>query len=447
MKTNRIFAANESAEKTRVNVVTAVNKAKVTVNGDTITIHDVVPIVDNIVMNNGLYPADQIQSSYLSINNAPAPAGHPRDEDGNYISAKSGKAISNYWIGAYCANARKKGKRVLVDVVVNSKQAAAMPEGKKFLDRLQDPNNNEPINISTGLFLNRVEGNGESNGKKYNWIANNLEFDHLAILLEEAPAATPQEGVGMWVNSAGEQKEIEVASLNELDAIEDKRSTGLFKWIMRLVGNESELSYQEITEKLQSEVDKIYRTPTVYPWVMQVWDKEVVCSTVNDEFYKQGYSISADGGVTLDGVPVKVQRSVTYSPVPVGNQSQKDSEMKDTIVIALNAAGISTEGKTDAQLLDAYNQLKAAPIQAQLNAVNEKLTAIENAAKAAEEIKVNSLVEKIVAAGSPLPADELKKLSLNSLEKLLPADNKQAAPINLANNQSDSSKNVYQLPE
>jgi hypothetical protein len=35
--------------------------------------------------------------------------------------------------------------------------------------------------------------------KKYNRIATGIRYDHLAILLNERGAGTPDDGVGMWV--------------------------------------------------------------------------------------------------------------------------------------------------------------------------------------------------------------------------------------------------------
>ena len=58
----------------------------------------------------------------------------------------------------------------------------------------------EPIHTSTGIFLYRDTQVGNA-AKGYSWIARNMEFDHDAILLDGPGAATPDDGVGMMVNS------------------------------------------------------------------------------------------------------------------------------------------------------------------------------------------------------------------------------------------------------
>jgi len=42
-----------------------------------------------------------------------------------------------------------------------------------------------------------------------------MMFDHVAVLLDEPGAGTPDEGVGIFVNSEGEEQQIEIASLAE----------------------------------------------------------------------------------------------------------------------------------------------------------------------------------------------------------------------------------------
>ncbi len=38
-----------------------------------------------------------------------------------------------------------------------------------------------------------------------------MMFDHVAVLLDEPGAGTPEEGVGIFVNSEGDEQQIEVA--------------------------------------------------------------------------------------------------------------------------------------------------------------------------------------------------------------------------------------------
>lgn len=190
--------------KKRVHLVSAVNAANISRAGSTYTIRDVCGAVDDIVMNRRLYPAKELASGAASLNGKPAPAGHPKNAAGKHISAANGEALVTAWIGAYCANARHEGGRTVTDIIVNGDMASATPKGKELVARLDAAiagTNAEPIHVSTGLNLIPVEAKGESLGKPYDTIATNLEYDHLAILLDEQGAGTPAQGVGMFLGS------------------------------------------------------------------------------------------------------------------------------------------------------------------------------------------------------------------------------------------------------
>ncbi|MCX8657394.1 hypothetical protein J3U08_11400 [Gilliamella sp. B2894] len=210
--------------KVTVNVLSVINKSsKITKesinNKEHFIIRDVVPVVDDVVMNNGLYPKDEIDKSYMSINGNLMPIGHPK-VNGQFVSASNAKAINKYYGGAWAENVHKDNDKVLLDCYVDIEFAKNHEKGKQLLNRLESMMNGEdanPIHVSTGLILNKVYQSGKSKGKAYDWVATNMHFDHVAILLNEQGAATPSEGVGMFVNSDGEYQ-IENANLDDLEA-------------------------------------------------------------------------------------------------------------------------------------------------------------------------------------------------------------------------------------
>lgn len=209
--------------KVTVNVLSVINKSskitKETINNkEHFIIRDVVPVVDDVVMNNGLYPKDEINKSYMSINGNLMPIGHPK-VNGQFVSASNAKAINEYYGGAWAENVHKDNDKVLLDCYVDIEFAKNHEKGKQLLERLESMVNGEdisPIHVSTGLILNKVHQSGKSKGKAYNWVATNMQFDHVAILLNEQGAATPNDGVGMFVNSDGEYQ-IENANLDDLE--------------------------------------------------------------------------------------------------------------------------------------------------------------------------------------------------------------------------------------
>ncbi len=68
------------------------------------------------------------------------------------------------------------------------------------------------------------------------------------------------------------------------------------------------------------------------------------------------------------GEPVEVVRKpIEYE---IKTNGEKDP-MKELIINALQAAGKPTEGKSDAELMDAYNQMKAEEVTAKKKAMKK----------------------------------------------------------------------------
>jgi len=408
--------ACESMKKTRIHILSAVNAANVSKSGNLYTIKDVCGAVDGIVMNSALYPAEELKASAASLNDRPAPAGHPRDSKGRAISALNGEALLSAYIGSICTNARHEGGRTLVDIVVNEAQAKAHPDGAKLIERLDAAitgNNADPINVSTGLWCKMLTANGESGGKRYSRIATGIQYDHLAILLNEKGAGTPDQGVGMFLNADGQEVEVETVEVNE-QAI-DRRFEGVTGWIRKLLGN-SDLSFDQIYEGLRSVLPE-------GSWPREVFAKYCIYMGSDDRLYQQDYLVDSGGSVALVGQPVEVVRKVEYEPVT--NSNEVDT-VKEKILAALNAAGIKTEGLDESQLLTAYNAMVAQPVQDKLNAANTQIATFEANARAVQEAEVAALAAEL-AVNSVLSVDDLKKLGADRLKEL--KANAHAAPI------------------
>ncbi|WP_272970653.1 DUF2213 domain-containing protein [Comamonas terrigena] len=404
----------------RVHIVSAVNAANISKSGNTYTIRDVVGAVDDIVMNRRLYPADQLAAGVKSLNGKPAPAGHPKNSKGQHISAANGEALAAAWIGAYCTNARHEGGRTLTDIVVNGDMAMATEQGKKLVERLDAAiagTNADPVHVSTGLNLIEVVANGESHGKKYTSIATNLQYDHLAILLDEVGAGTPEQGVGMFLNSEGGEDAIETIQVNQEP--EDRRYEGAIGWLRSLFTNK-DISFDQIASGLQLLVPDSC-------WVREVFPGYAVWVDRDGKNWRQEYHASENGSVAWVGQPVEVLRQVSYEPV---TNHQEIDIVKDQIIAALNAAGVNVDGLTEAQLLQAYNSVVAKPHQEALAAANSKIAEFETAKTAAENSERDALAAEL-ATNSSLTADDFKAMPLARLKEL----KAKAAPVSVGNSQ------------
>lgn len=194
---------NTAPETVRVNVRYKVNNAEVRRgvlhNGRKHTVIPSYTLPDEVVMNGLLYTHEEIEASYKGLEGTLAPLGHPT-LDGTYVSANTAEAINAFHIGAFNRNVERKGTRVSVEKWLDEEYAANTEGGRKLLEALDK---GEPIHTSTGIFLHAdTSTNGvTANGKKYRAAARQMVMDHDAILIGEIGAATPEDGVGLLVNT------------------------------------------------------------------------------------------------------------------------------------------------------------------------------------------------------------------------------------------------------
>lgn len=183
----------------RCNATGTIRREKL--NGRDVIIVPSATMPDDVVMNDISYSAAEIAASFASLDRTPAPFGHPTI-NGKFVSARDPEGINIGWIGAWNSNVRQEGGRVLLDKIIDVERANQTEGGKAVLAAIEK---GEPVHTSTGLLCELEAATGDV---KYKYMARNIVFDHDAILIGEDGAATPEQGVGMMVNSAG--KEIEV---------------------------------------------------------------------------------------------------------------------------------------------------------------------------------------------------------------------------------------------
>jgi hypothetical protein len=205
------------SKQVRVNVSTVVNASAIRRekrNGRDVVIVPSATLPDDIIMNGSggriLYPAAEIEKSYKGLERTPAPLGHPA-VNGKFVSARDPEGLTQGWIGAWNENVRRENGRVLLDKVIDVNVANQSEGGKSVLAAIEKQ---EPIHTSTGILMMLDAANAED----HKFVARDMVFDHDAILLDAPGAATPEQGVGMFVNAAGD--EIEVINSTVDDDIE-----------------------------------------------------------------------------------------------------------------------------------------------------------------------------------------------------------------------------------
>ncbi len=202
----RSLHVNEAAspQRERVNLTYRVNAAQVRrgveEDGRKYTVIPSYTLPDEVVMNGLLYTHAEIEKSYAGLEGTLAPLGHPV-VNGTFVSALDARAINTHHIGAFNRNVERRGNRIYAEKWVDEQYAGNTEGGKKLFEALDK---GEPIHTSTGIFLTvDLATNGKAaDGTPYRGAARNMLMDHDAILIGEIGAATPEQGVGLMVNTA-----------------------------------------------------------------------------------------------------------------------------------------------------------------------------------------------------------------------------------------------------
>lgn len=292
-------------KKTRINVLTTVNADKIKIARSEIegekyvAIKNVLWMADNSVLNGGLYSAAENEKGYASMDGRVMPFGHPM-VNGQYVaisnldSANVAVALGKHYGGVHAQNVRKERSSYFADVMINERVANSHDDGKLLLEwaanaesynsgKGEKPSN---IHMSTGLMTNRIQANGEVNGEKYTWSANDQQYDHLAILFHERGAGGDAVSIAVNCESVINSELI----INDDEALKD--------------------SYGDKLSLLSAAVSERFGSPDAYAYVEDFDDEGLVFTTPQGQ-YRISYHME-DGNPILTGDQKEVTRKTEY---------------------------------------------------------------------------------------------------------------------------------------
>jgi hypothetical protein len=339
--------------------------------GEHIVVKNCGVMIDDSVMNGILYRKednDKLVTGNKGVR-VHAPADHPEDSDGNFISSSSVEAIKVNYIGCFFYNVRKNNDVVMADLAIDPEVANNSEDGRELLRRV---NSGEDIDLSTGLLLNLIEESGYgSDGEEYNAIAINMVLDHIAILLNKPGAATSLQGVGagIYANSDGSNVDTVTIATNETIAALN----------MPLADEGYEYNAVEAVERIKAFTNSIEKPSTNYRRFFLNFDRSDVH---NFNAYKLPY---AD---IIDGVPHAVLSAFEQAKVQLEN-SEYNEEQKLAMI----------------NVVDAYDE--------RFGIINKIVDKLENA-KDSNSFRtiLNKLLQKVVGSKGMLYSfnyDELSK--------------------------------------
>lgn len=378
------------SKEARVNMRVSVNHATIRYETHNGREHMVIPsftLPDGVVMNGGMYPHDEIEKSYKSLEGTLAPLSHPQ-VDGDYVAANQAEAINAHHIGAWNRNVKRVGNRVALEKWVDIEFAKTTEGGRQLIEAV---NNGSPIHTSTGIFLNREM---TPNADGYGWIARDMTFDHDAILLNEVGAATPEDGVGMMVNKTLVINSV-VPTVNDDEALKD--------------------SYGDKLSLLSAAVSERFGSPDAYAYVEDFDDEGLVFSTPQGQ-YRISYHME-DGNPILTGDQKEVTRKTEYivknsgwlerlkhmlnysskiteQPVQVNSSKEPQDMNPEEVKAALDALKL----EMNSAFTESLASLKADHAK-EIGAINAKLTANADAEMADKRAVVAKVHGEVVANG------------------------------------------------
>lgn len=432
--------------KITVNSKTAGKYRREMLNNREHIVTEMVSIVGDSVMNKGLYPLEEVEASYSQINNLPAPNGHPI-VNGEKVSAFHPLAMNAYNIGGFVRNPRMDGKAVVNEFWLDTEIADKSDDGKELVRRIEE---GEEVGVSTGLTIDQEVSNEKG---EYDWIARNLRFDHVAILLNEKAAGahvgtklqTNSEHVLIGFcdvhNSSGEPKGVQNVKQNAQAQEETALVKKFFSKIMEMMGSDSlaiktnSITTDDLHRNLSTALAAKYASDENYVWTVAVMPTEnkvvyEVCAkdSSSSKLFKHSYSVNEQTyAVELTDEPVEVVKKTEFVEIGAADagaddvNSNKDEDMNKQEtkpgVTADSAANTAVSVENAIAVLESKGLKVINAEQAKdfefLSANRSKLELVIN--REEEEL---ATIRQVIVANSKFTDDELKAMPRDTLLKL-----------------------------
>jgi len=340
MSKPKMVRAVNSMQTNQIMLMANVNRSQIEVTKTHYNIKSIPITVDNAIMNDVLYPANENKLGMNSMVGNPVTLGHPV-VDGQNASGRSGGGLDDHYSGGTIKSVYNSSGVWYANASIKKSILNAQDGGSEYATMLD---NKEDIGVSTGLMFEDNEMSGVNDkGKPYSKTAINQQYDHLAFLANEQPAGgqdtvmrfnvadvMPQEG---WASKAWNAvKSVFKSNEDSFDQIRDK-------------------IYRKLNEGLSNDVCGRYPH--------DVWADHFVYRSENDKLYKQSYAL-IDDEVTFVGEPIEVERVIEYETV---TNQDGENVMLEKIKAKLTAANVKTDGLDEDGVLAAYNELLLKPVE------------------------------------------------------------------------------------
>lgn len=229
-----------------------------------------------------LYTNEEMGKRVEVWNRKPVVVYHP-----DTPSACTKEVLNTRWIGDIM-NSKwdKKDKRLLAEAWLDEERV------KKVDNRILEAiNNEETIELSTGLFADSDETAGEWEGEEFQGTLSNYGPDHLAVLPDQVGACSVEDGAGFYRNQEGETVRVPP------------------HWSQWMAFHFNELGQNDIRRQLEKAIFQ----KGEYRYVEDVIGDTFIWSS-SSGLYRQDFKVVKDV-VSVIGAPTSVVRKISYEPI------------------------------------------------------------------------------------------------------------------------------------
>ena len=338
-----------------------------------------VVMAKEMVMNGLMYSKEELKRAVPGWNGRPVTVGHPKSDDGSFITANDPKILDETQIGfIFDAYYRDTDNKLTANVWLDASKL------DKFTDVREAISNEKTLEVSTGLFLDLVTEEGVHSGKKYKGKAVNHLPDHLALLPNEVGACSVADGAG-------------------------------FPRVNVMLGT-NEVTFRErsrlIRQALQAKM-----AASEYFYIEEIFDASVVVYKDPAGLFAYDYTFDKETGTLTLGEGVEVFQKIEYPPIStLGANMDAVKNVEDKPVAEPEAAGnAAPEKPAEGAIVNTPVVPEVAPEAAtpEVNAEQAEALALLAASKqeAIAKIMANSEAGFTEEELKALPYVQLKKIA------------------------------------
>jgi hypothetical protein len=358
-----------------------------TLDGKTYLAGSVV-MAKEMVMNGLMYSKEELKRAVPGWNGRPVTVGHPKSDDGSFITANDPKVLEDTQIGfIFDAYFRDTDNKLTANVWLDASKL------DKFTDVREAISNEKTLEVSTGLFLDLVTEEGVHNGKKYSGKAVNHLPDHLALLPNEVGACSVADGAG-------------------------------FPRVNVMLGS-NEVTFRERSRLIRQALQA--KLSTDYFYVEEIFDASVVVYKATDGLFAYDYTFDKETGTLTLGEGVEVFQKIEYPPIStLGANMDAVKKDEDKAVVKTEAVGnVAPDKPAEVAVVDALvvtpevnKDTPVVPAPAQETATPEVNAEQAEALALLASSKQEAIAKIMANSEAGFTEDELKAMPYVQLKKI-----------------------------